>query len=191
LKLAIFDSFFTSQHYTDPEMDQSPQPDKTIHWEKWTAVSTVVMALCALVTSVWQGYSFQQHNKLSLRPYLEFEANMDPAADGRTAFVLLVNNNGLGPAEVTQVDFAVAGQQPPTAHGIWPALGIDTARMCFGAGNVARFYKVGDRQMVIRAADEPCTLTQAEFDQLLKTLKITLHYKSLYGEEFVASWGNE
>ncbi len=161
---------------------------KTIHWEKWTAISTVVMALCALITSVWQGYSFQQLNKLSLRPYLEFEANMDPAAEGRTAFVLLVNNNGLGPAEVTQVDFEVADQRPHSAHGIWPALGIDNFKLCFGAGNVARFYKVGDRQMVIRAADESCTLTPAQFDKLLKTLKITLHYKSLYGEEFVASW---
>ncbi len=167
-------------------MDQ--QNNKTIHWEKWTAISTVVMALCALITSIWQGYSFQQHNKLSLRPYLEFEANMDPAAEGRTAFVLLVNNNGLGPAEVTDVNFEVGDQKPQTAHGIWPALGIDTSKKCFGAGNVARFYKVGDQQMVIRAVDETCTLTPAQFDLLLKTLKITVHYKSLYGEAFLAAW---
>lgn len=169
-------------------MEQSPVTTRKIHWEKWTAISTVLMALCALATSVWQGYSFQQHNKLSLRPYLEFEANTDPTADGHIAFVMYINNNGLGPAEVTAVQIGIAGQQYHSAHDIWPALGLDMAQKCFGAGNVKRFYKVGDRQMVIRAADGICTLTDDQLKHLLTSLQIELRYKSLYGEEFVATW---
>lgn len=167
-------------------MNQETPSKITIQWEKWTAVATVTMALCALATSIWQGYSFQQHNKLSLRPYLEFEANVDPAANGRKAFAMFVNNNGLGPAEITHATFEIDGKQLQTAHNIWQALGVSAAENCFGAGNVARFYKIGDRQMVIRATDEPCTLTDDQFNRLMKTLKITLHYKSLYGEEFTA-----
>lgn len=26
-----------------------------IHWDKWTAVGTMVVAVCALVSSLWQG----------------------------------------------------------------------------------------------------------------------------------------
>ena len=46
-------------------MEEEKISSSKIHWEKWTAVGTVIMALCALVTSVWQGYTLQQHNKLS------------------------------------------------------------------------------------------------------------------------------
>ncbi len=169
-------------------MEEEKISSSKIHWEKWTAVGTVIMALCALVTSVWQGYTLQQHNKLSLRPYLEFEANIDRRPDGKIAFGLFINNNGLGPAEVTDVVYQVAQQQPASTFEIWQALGVNTAANCFGSGNVARFYKVGDRQMVIRATDRECALTEAEYDLMKKSFRIKIRYKSLYGEEFTARW---
>lgn len=162
-------------------------PHNKIHWEKWTAVATVVMAVCALVTSLWQGYTMQQHNKLSLRPYLEFEVNTDPVDVERTRLEVYVNNNGLGPAEVTSMDIRLQDKVLTSAHQIWPAMGTDIKKGCFGAGNVQRFYKVDDKQMVIRA-DDTCALTKAQLDTLLNSLSITLEYRSLYGETFTATW---
>ena len=167
-------------------MDQSEK--RSIHWEKWTAVGTVVMAVCALITSLWQGYTLQQHNKLSLRPYLEFEANFQRMPDKRISFELLVNNNGIGPAEVTQMNIWLGGEQISSTHRIWPTLKVAAPPDCLGAGNVARFYKVDDQQMVIRA-DEKCLLTDAEYQKLQQQLRIELTYQSLYGDSYQVSWG--
>lgn len=161
-----------------------------IHWEKWTAVATVVMAICALVTSLWQGYTMQQHNKLSLRPYLEFEVNTDPVDAEHTELLVYVNNNGVGPAEVTSLQIRLHDKVLTNAHQIWPALGVDVNKGCFGAGNVQRFYKVDDKQMVIRAADGACVLTRKQLNELLDNIAITLEYRSLYGETFKTTWQN-
>jgi len=158
-----------------------------IHWEKWTAVATVVMAVCALVTSLWQGYSMQQHNKLSLRPYLELEANQNHIGTDNFVLEVYVNNNGLGPAEVTSLQMRLRDQELSNTEQIWSAMGLDINKGCFSYGTVQRFYKVGDKQVVIRAAGA-CALTKAQLDVLLNNLSITLEYRSLYGETFTAAW---
>ncbi len=171
---------------TEPAVHQHTK----IHWEKWTAVATVVMAVCALVTSLWQGYTMQQHNKLSLRPYLEFEVNTDPVDAEHTRLLMYVNNNGLGPAEVTSLKIRLNDTVLTNAHQVWPALGVDLSKGCFGAGNVGRFYKVDDKQMVIRAADDPCVLNKTQLNALLNNISIKLEYRSLYGETFTATWND-
>lgn len=158
-----------------------------IHWDKWTAVGIIVVAVCALVSSLWQGYTMQQHNKLSLRPYLELEVNIDPADAKHSRLSAYVNNNGLGPAEVTSMQIRLQDQVLTNTKQIWPAMGLDIDKGCFGSGDVQRFYKVGDKQMVIRATDA-CVLTKTQLDALLNNLSITLEYRSLYGETFTATW---
>ncbi len=162
--------------------------NSNIRWEKWTALGTVIMAICALLTSLWQGYTLKQHNMLSLRPYLEFEANSQKVPENGVVFELLVNNNGVGPAEVTQMNIWLGDQKLTSTHQIWPQLKVSAPLYCLGAGNVARFYKVDDQQMVIRAP-KSCMLSENEYQHLMKNLRIELTYQSLYGEIYHASWG--
>lgn len=162
---------------------------KDIHWSKWTAIGTMAMAICALGTSLWQGYTLQQHNKLSVRPYLEFETNFQRYEQGKISFEILLNNNGLGPADVTEAAFYVDGKLLSSSHQVWTSLGVAVNPDCLGAGNVARFYKVEDRQMVISTVTPECRLSQAEYEKLMKSLRIELTYRSLYGEIFQTAWG--
>jgi len=157
------------------------------YWGKWTAVGTMLVAVCALATSLWQGYSMQQHNKLSLRPYLEFEVNRKQIGTDNFGLEVSVNNNGLGPAEVTSLQIRLRDQELSNTEQIWSAMGLDINKGCFGYGTVQRFYKVGDKQMVIRAAGA-CVLTKAQLDALLNNLSMTLEYRSLYSETFTAAW---
>lgn len=171
-------------------MDNEVSEIKTIRWEKWTALGTIVMALCALLSSLWQGYSLQQHNKLSLRPYLQLEVNADRLYDSDLYVVsIYVNNNGLGPADVTSATFVLDDQILANTAAIWTAMGLDSDLNCqFGFGNLQRFYKVGDRQLVLSATSEGCQLTKTQLEFLRRKLKIKLSYRSLYGEEFIALW---
>lgn len=78
---------------------------KTINWEKYAALSSMFVAVFALAISIWQGYTMKEHNKLSLRPYLETELNNDEAG----SWELFINNHGMGPAQASQVHFYVDG----------------------------------------------------------------------------------
>ena len=163
-------------------------PTHKVHWEKWTAIGTVMMALCALATSLWQGAVLQQHNRLSVRPVLEFVSNYDVLPDGRLVYEILIENNGLGPAQVTKFTASIAGKNLDSAHEIWQAAGIELPAQCRGAGNALHFYKTDAQQMVIRVpADAGCGLQPAEFDKL-KGLKLDIEYQSLYGETFTTGF---
>jgi hypothetical protein len=162
---------------------------RDIHWSKWTAIGTMTMAICALGTSLWQGYTLQQHNKLSVRPYLEFEANFQRYDQGKISFEIQLNNNGLGPADVTDAVFFVDGKLLNSSHQVWTSVGVNVNLDCLGAGNIARFYKVDDKQMVISTLTPECRLSQTEYDKLINSLRIELTYQSLYGEIFQTAWG--
>lgn len=104
----------------------------------------MLVAVLALVISIWQSYSIQQHNKLSLRPYLEAELNDDN--DG--SWDLYINNQGMGPAQVTSLHYKVDGKLYPNYDAFLIALGEDPE--CYTKGHIGRFYKILDRQIAFR-----------------------------------------
>lgn len=166
------------------QTDIASTVSKTIHWEKWTAIGTVLMALCALTTSLWQSYAQRQHNELSVRPFLQFESNWDKNPDGKISWSIYINNNGMGPANVVSSQLLVDNRPVDSTHQLMPALGF--AQECFGSGQIHRFYKTGDRQLVLHGENDGCQLSQAELKQLDR-VRIQLVYESLYGETFVVS----
>lgn len=138
----------------------------------------MLVAVCALMISIWQSYSIQQHNKLSLRPYLEAEINFSPE-DG---WDLYINNQGLGPAQVTDVKYIADGTIYLDKDEFLIALGEEPD--CYTRGNIGRFYKVSDRQIVFSPLDNSCRKTLAELMALLSRMQIILDYQSLYGESY-------
>ena len=46
-------------------------------WNVVTGISSVLIALCALGYTIWQGKKAQRHNKLSFRPHLTSWTNED------------------------------------------------------------------------------------------------------------------
>jgi len=63
--------------------------------------SSIVIALCALVFSIWQGIQARRHNRLSVRPYLT--SSMHNSEDnGIYSHAVYLENNGLGPALIDE-----------------------------------------------------------------------------------------
>lgn len=166
------------------QADDKPPQQQSIRWEKWTAIGTVLMAICALTTSLWQSYAQRQHNELSVRPFLQFESNWDKKPDGKFSWNVVINNNGMGPANVVSSLLLVDNKPVESTSQLMPALGF--LQDCFGSGHIHRFYKTGDRQLVVHGENAGCELTSAELQQLNR-VRIQLVYESLYGETFVAS----
>ena len=61
----------------------------------WIAISSVIVALCALGISIWQGFLSRQHAHLSARPIIESNFNNHGSVG------LEIYNAGLGPAVLT------------------------------------------------------------------------------------------
>ncbi|GGQ13875.1 hypothetical protein [Shewanella litoralis] len=61
------------------------------------AISSILIALCALVTTIWQGMITRKHNKLSVRPIISVYV----IVSGDNTLGLKIVNQGLGPAIIT------------------------------------------------------------------------------------------
>ncbi|MBB2484818.1 hypothetical protein H5407_06205 [Mitsuaria sp. WAJ17] len=165
-------------------MTQAPSNTPAPQGRRWATLTairtrTMVVSVCALVATLWQGYAIQKHNRLMVQPILDTELNTE--LDG--SWVLLVQNSGLGPARVTRADILVDNKPQPSTAAAAKALGLDPA--CMGSGSLVHFYRVNQRQMVLSSAGPDCRLSTEKLGAVLKRLSITLHYESLYGDPAV------
>ena len=66
-----------------------------MQWQVIIGISSVVIAICAIVVSIWHGVQTRKHNKLSCKPHLTTWMNSDK---GKACYSVDLINNGLGPA---------------------------------------------------------------------------------------------
>lgn len=66
----------------------------------WTTMSTLLIACCALLLTIWQGYMTRKHNKISIQPI--FDSHLSWTNDKLT---LTIINCGLGTAHCTEVSY--------------------------------------------------------------------------------------
>ena len=78
------------------------------------AMSAVLVALCALVTTLWQAHVARAHNRLSVRPHLAWNINRVRANRG-CELVFTLENCGVGPAIVVDRFFSVDGARYPAS----------------------------------------------------------------------------
>jgi len=71
----------------------------------WSTMATLVVALCALALTIWQGISARQHNIISVKPKLKFSA-----ITGTVSWELTLHNLGLGPAYIQEMKWHIDGK---------------------------------------------------------------------------------
>ncbi len=145
-----------------------------------TSISLAIIALGALVVSVWTLYANRRHNRLSVRPKLVGDIHQSAELLSRE-----LKNGGLGPAEITSVEVFIDGKLCPdkTLN--------DAVRDVLGEGhvcdvmNIAEGYSLLSNQTLkLFVMKKP--LQKKEFVvQMLNRVDIRIAYKSLYGESFV------
>jgi len=70
----------------------------------------VIIAVCALAYTVWQGKQAQRHNKLSFRPHLTSWSHQNT---DKGVYSVEIMNNGLGPALIERFIVKIDGQIIP------------------------------------------------------------------------------
>lgn len=135
--------------------------------EKLSHYAVVVLAVSALVVSVWQANITIQHNKLTVKPYLDYRLIQQDS-------LLTVNfsNEGFGPAILEKVDFYYDGKHYENIWGVLEEMGeVDNWRGSFNYG-ANTVVSPGTNKLLI-------SLDGGSHDRGIKTVIL---YKSIYEE---------
>ncbi len=166
-----------------------------MNWEMITGVASLVIALCALVFSIWQGFQVRKHNKMAFRPHL---SSWSHSQHDKDVYIVELLNNGLGPAVIKNFTIKVDGKKisgegtelmEKAIKALFPDMEFN-----YQYGHLGEKYAMG--------AKEKRTLLSIQFlddelppsDDIKRTLSradLEVEYESFYGEKFFLSTANE
>lgn len=166
-----------------------------MEWQVLTGVSSCIIALCALIFTIWQGIQARKHNKLSYRPHLTTWTHSN-ADKGFYAVELI--NNGLGPALIEDFLVKVDGKVIP-GEGTGP---IEKALKILFPNHIYKSSHAFVAKGYSMAAKEKCTIVAVQFmkqpwptrefvEHAIKRGNIEIIYKSFYKEPFRLSTEEE
>lgn len=137
--------------------------------EKLSHYAVVVIAVSALVVSVWQAGITIKHNKLTVKPYLDFHiVQID------STITVKFSNEGFGPAILEEVSFFYEDEQ---YQSVWQVLEkMDEIDSWAGSFN----YNPGT--VVAPGAEK--LLVSLKGGQHVRGVKALFRYKSIYEESF-------
>lgn len=135
---------------------------------KLDSYALTIIALLAVIVSIWQVNHQQRHDRISMMPYV----NWDVESSGDTISIK-VWNKGAGPALITHYDFTVND----STFGAWQTafLYADSTIVSIGATTFGSYTL---------AANEKLTLVS--YKQGVKRdgyLRIDIRFESVYGDK--------
>jgi hypothetical protein len=164
-------------------------------WQVVTGISSSIIALCALIFTIWQGFQVRKHNKLSCRPYLTTWVDSD---ENKGFYAVVLMNNGLGPALIENFILKVDGKIIPgeRAEPIEKAL-----KILFPNHNYNSYHSFVSKGYSMAAKDK-CILVSIQFtnppfparefvEHAINRGDIEISYKSFYDEVFRLSTEEE
>ena len=154
----------------------------------WIAISSVVVAICAFVISVWQGFLARRHAHLSARPIMESNFNSGSEAG------LEIYNAGLGPAlltnftaiyQGTHFDLFRGSEHERLLHALitnksfFPVLSINS--------RVPSQYSAIAPSEVVRvlSVTSGYESTLDGIRSSFSEIKLNISYKDIYGKRFI------
>ena len=180
---------------TAPVAPASPPPDRL---QTLANVLTILVALCAIALSIWQGYEMRLHNRLSVLPHLDtFHSQINP--DSVYTIRYGVKNSGLGPAVVQDFLVFQEGEQVFAAADSSFSYGFEQEREALqqlmpNMGILTDGYRdgqmlaPGDEHLLIMAIfpDQPpgaSGVSPSQVHQVLRARSYVICYCSVYGED--------
>ncbi|MCE7995729.1 MAG: hypothetical protein HEP71_27365 [Roseivirga sp.] len=144
--------------------------------ERLSHYGVLIIALTAVVVSVWQGRLSQrqleialEHNKLTVRPYLEFVKNIDGA---NNLMEIHIGNQGYGPAVVESLLISYKNKQ----YDAWNPV-LDAANE---SNNIRQIYNYSQGSVVAPGTDR--TILRLKSENVTKGISVLIKYRSIYQE---------
>jgi hypothetical protein len=163
-------------------------------WKLIADNSGIIIALCALVLTIWQAFLTRTHNKLTVKPYLTTWSTM---AGNEDFYQVDLMNNGVGPALIQSFRVYVDNQE---LLGTESDL-IDTAiKMLFSQSGydshnafLSKGYMMAanDRHELIKIKfSNPNVPRVEEVENAYKRIRIVIEYVSIYNDKYAFDSSN-
>ncbi|MDW3646692.1 MAG: hypothetical protein R8P61_06510 [Bacteroidia bacterium] len=136
--------------------------------EKMSHYGVVIIALSALIVSVWQMSSLEEHNKLSVRPLLDFHIYTNDSIRS-----ISFSNEGLGPAIIKKMNFSKDGKSFGRAYDLLKDMGQ--------LKDISASYNYSKNSVVSPGANK---LILGVRDFKHKGVEVEIVYESIYKEKF-------
>lgn len=144
--------------------------------ERLSHYGVLIIALTAVVVSIWQGRLSErqldiarEHNKRTVRPYLEFIKSIDGA---NNMMEIHVGNQGYGPAIVENIEISYKGQQYDAWNPVLAAAGENN--------NIRQIYNYSEGSVVAPGTDRVILRLKSENET--KDISVVIKYRSMYEE---------
>jgi len=144
------------------------------------------LSACAVITSLWLGWTALEHNRLSVRPLVLGVPYLE-GPDERNG--LYLKNVGLGPAIIKSASISLDGKRYDLTGDIWQdaLISIDVEPLCFRTARLPleTTIQVGQElPLLSMRSSSSVALCLHESIKLLSEhqIHIALEYQSLYGE---------
>lgn len=145
--------------------------------ERITQVSVVIIAVCAVVVSIWQGQISQkglalarEHNRLTVKPYLDITRFTD--SNDQTLEVKIVNH-GYGPAIINEFSLIYDNQ----TYDNWNQV-LNAAQE---GRNIRFLNNMAPGSVMASGLDNVLVRLQTAFEH--KGITIRIGYESIYEEK--------
>ena len=158
------------------------------------SIAAIVIALCALGISIWQGFETRRNYRLSVTPNIDILGKWTKD-DGFQGIIL--SNKGLGPAIIIKIEIEI------DKHHTYNLLSSQEFGEFFGELGIRllglgilkisrHMYEYGDMISAgekipfiwLDVNDKNTTEKIASFQAIISTINIRIGYQSIYGDNF-------
>lgn len=150
------------------------------------SLASAIIALSALLLAVCQSISLKKHNKLSVRPLLQFNYHSEL---GQKVMVH-VTNGGLGPAILRELKVKINGKETEINEQFWNLFfkGFEGKNipvwLYFLSG--PDILQEKEEKEILRIESKPGETIPADLESKIDELCFIITYESMYGEKFKA-----
>lgn len=160
--------------------------------QTFIAIGVTIISLCALIVSLMQTTIMREerelmreHSRASVWPSLSLTRSKSHNPDNSlAAFSLILSNDGVGPAIITDVKVTYKGKEAEDWWELFDIMEIpDTINTAIGTSSFNEtVVKIGESKLILNL-DNNLPLAQ-EFYKYWDEVKMDIYYKSIYDEQW-------
>ncbi|MDN5199785.1 hypothetical protein QQ008_00385 [Fulvivirgaceae bacterium BMA10] len=140
--------------------------------ERLSHYGILIIAISALVVSVWQVRILQQHNKLTVKPYLDFTI----VYSSEKIMKVTLSNQGFGPAIFEKLTYKYQGKE----YSSWEEVLKEANQW----ENVKGWFNYGPNTIMAPGSELTLLrLAKEDFKQI--GIQLDIVYQSIYEENFI------
>ena len=160
---------------------------KSLSTDTIIAIAATVTSVCALLITVYQTVLIRDQQLNSVWPYLLANTSIDEHGKA----TIQVTNNGVGPAIIEAVTIQYKGKSYKSMPDVIQAMSKQLGRGPYG---VTWSHTVMEKGVVIPQGQRDTWITvvnasdYAIFRKEIETVDATIHYKSIYDEQWRSNY---